>query len=152
MRRELGRRATGGFDDGLHGIDVLFDAAGPWLPVDVYENIVGVVAGEHSLPVGLVPSHEVELIHAPEVADHLVVRHHRTSFWGHSSIRKPSPELLARQMHRLDLEQRPSDTGANRPPAARLPRTHQGLWVPKSLAPGRRPCMRRFARLLLARG
>jgi hypothetical protein len=78
MRLDLGRRATGAFDERFHGIDVFLDAAGPRLSVDIYENIVGVVTGEGSLPVGLVPPCEIELIHTPEVAVHLVVHHQ----WG----------------------------------------------------------------------
>ncbi len=46
------------------------------LPVDIYKNVVGMVVGKHAVPVGAVPSHEVELIHALEVAGYLVIRHH----------------------------------------------------------------------------
>jgi len=59
-----------------HGIDVLLDPMGLGLPVDIYKNVVGMVVGEHAVPVGAVPSHEVELIHALEVAGYLVIRHH----------------------------------------------------------------------------
>jgi len=46
------------------------------LPAGIYTNVAGVVVGEHAVPVGAVPSHEVELIHALEVAGYLVIRHH----------------------------------------------------------------------------
>jgi hypothetical protein len=46
------------------------------LPVDIYKNVVGMVVGKHAVPVGAVPSHEVELIHALEVAGYLVIRLH----------------------------------------------------------------------------
>src|SRR5262245_33093344 len=57
------------------------DAVGLGQPVDIYENVVGVAAGEHSRPVGLVPPVEVEFIHGLEVADYLIVRHPGGSFW-----------------------------------------------------------------------
>ena len=86
MGRDLDGRATGGLDEGLHGIDVLLDAVGLGLPVDIYENVVGVVVGEHALPVGSVPPLEVEFIHALEVAGYLVVRHNEASFRDQSAI------------------------------------------------------------------
>jgi hypothetical protein len=74
--RDLDGRATGGLDECPHGIDVLLDPVGVGLPVDIYKNVVRMVVGEHAVPVGAVPSHEVELIHALEVAGYLVICHH----------------------------------------------------------------------------
>ena len=43
------------------------------LPIDVH--VVGVVVGEHAVPVGVVPSREVEVIHALEVGCDLILFH-----------------------------------------------------------------------------
>jgi hypothetical protein len=59
---------------------VLLDPMGLGLPVDIYTNVAGMVVGEHAVPVGAVPSHEVELIHALEVACYLVIRITAASF------------------------------------------------------------------------
>jgi hypothetical protein len=48
--------------------------------VDIYTNVAGMVVGEHAVPVGAVPSHEVELIHTLEVAGYLVIRITAASF------------------------------------------------------------------------
>jgi hypothetical protein len=87
MGRDLDRRAAGGLDESPHSIDMLLNAVGLGLPVDIYENVVGVVMGEHAVPVGFVPSLEVELIHALEVAGYLVVRHDLVSFRDQRVIR-----------------------------------------------------------------
>lgn len=59
------------------------------------------------------------------------------SFWDQSSIRKPSRRnnAAAIRTDSIDLEQPPSDIGAHRPPAARLPRTHQRS-RPRRRSPG----------------
>ena len=54
--RDLDGCATGGLDERPHGIDVLLESMGLGLPVDIYKNVVGMVVGEHAMPVGAVPS------------------------------------------------------------------------------------------------
>jgi len=46
MGLDLHGRATGGLDEGFHGVDVLANAVRLRLPVDIHENVVGVVVGE----------------------------------------------------------------------------------------------------------
>ena len=56
VRGDLRRRtATTLFDVCLHGINVLTDAMGSGLSLPVDENVVGVVVGEHTGPIGVVP-------------------------------------------------------------------------------------------------
>ena len=56
---------------------MLLDAVGGRLPFAIYNNVIGVVLGEDAVPVGFVLSVEVELVHACEVAYHLIVCHDR---------------------------------------------------------------------------
>src|SRR5215469_1080879 len=51
-------------DYGLHGVDVFVDAVGWRLIVDVDQNVVGVVVGEQTVPVGSVPCRKVQVVHA----------------------------------------------------------------------------------------
>jgi hypothetical protein len=64
------------FDVRLHGLDVLLDAVGRGLSLPVHEDIVGVMVSEDAGPVGVVPSHDVEFIHALKVAINCVVVRH----------------------------------------------------------------------------
>jgi hypothetical protein len=73
--RDLNRRTTGGVNERLHGIYMFLDAVSLGLPVHVYKNVIGVMTGEHPIPVGSIPSGEVEFIHAPQIAGYLVVCH-----------------------------------------------------------------------------
>ena len=59
---------------------MLLDAVRHGLALPIHEHVVGVVVGEHSVPVGVVPSGEVEVIHALEVAYDLIVWHEISSF------------------------------------------------------------------------
>jgi len=43
-------------------IDVLLDTASRLLPLPVHHHVVGVVVGEHAVPVGVVPALEVEVV------------------------------------------------------------------------------------------
>jgi len=58
-------------DPNLTGWDVIWMGVPP-----VVSTNARMASGEHAVPVGAVPSHEVELIHALEVAGYLVIRHH----------------------------------------------------------------------------
>ncbi|MGH9080765.1 MAG: hypothetical protein ACRDYE_11955 [Acidimicrobiales bacterium] len=48
----------------FHGVDVLLDTVGRGLTLPVHQDIVGVMVCEDAGPIGVIPSHEVELIHA----------------------------------------------------------------------------------------
>src|SRR6267143_3169565 len=75
MGLDLGGRATGALDEGLHRVDVLTDAMRRSLPMHLHENVISVVAGEDALPVRLVPAREVELIHTLKIARYCFVSH-----------------------------------------------------------------------------
>src|SRR5438876_4871037 len=93
MRLDLHRRATGGLDERLHGVNVLLNAVRLRLPVDIHENVVGVIVGEDATPVRSVPAREIELIHTVEIARYLVVGHAVGLLPDHSSteILRPEP-------------------------------------------------------------
>src|SRR4051794_807211 len=67
VRGNLDRRAAGGLDQSLHCLDVFLDASGGRLPLDFNNHVVGVAVGERAMPVGSVPSVEVELIHSLQI-------------------------------------------------------------------------------------
>ena len=71
----LGRGAPNGIDEGLTCGNVLRDATRGFLSLPVHKNIISVVMGEDAVPVGLVPTVEVEIVHSPEVAINLLVLH-----------------------------------------------------------------------------
>src|SRR5262249_11543610 len=77
MGRDLHGRATCGLDERLHGVDVLLNPVRLRLPVDIHENVVGVVTGEDAMPVRSVPAREIEVIHTLEIARYHVVSHAR---------------------------------------------------------------------------
>src|SRR6267143_3756243 len=75
MGLDLGGRATGALDEGLHRVDVLTDAMRRSLPMHLHENVISVVAGEDALPVRFVPAREVELVHPLKIARCCFVGH-----------------------------------------------------------------------------
>src|SRR6516165_2326270 len=81
VRRDLGRRASRRLDVCLHRSDVLADAVGHRLALPVDEHVVGVVMGEHAVPVGVVPTGEIEVVHSLEVGADLVIAHAFTLSW-----------------------------------------------------------------------
>jgi hypothetical protein len=69
----LGRRAAGRLDIRLHGIDVRLNPPFRFLALPVDVHVVGVVTGEHAMPISVVPSREVEVIDALEVGGRLIL-------------------------------------------------------------------------------
>ena len=72
---ELGRRAPNGIDESLTCGNVLRNATRGFLSLPVHKNIISVVMGEDAVPVGLVPTVEVEVVHSLEVSINLLVLH-----------------------------------------------------------------------------
>jgi hypothetical protein len=56
---------------------MLFNPVSRRLTLPVHQDIVGVVMGEHTVPVGIVPSIEVKIIHALEILVDLILVHGR---------------------------------------------------------------------------
>jgi hypothetical protein len=90
-------------------LDVLLDTACGRLPFDFHKDVVGVLVGEHAMPVGSVLSLEVELIHSLKIADYLV------SVMAEVSFREPVP---------IDCTSPLADVRRSRPTSS--PRTGQG--------------------------
>src|SRR5690349_11634383 len=55
--------------------EVLLDAVRHGLALPIHQHVVGVVASEHAVPVGVVPSGEVKVVHALEVGGDVVIVH-----------------------------------------------------------------------------
>jgi hypothetical protein len=49
---------------------------GHWLTLPVHHDVVGVVMREHAMPIGAVPSGEVEIVHSSKIAIYLIIARH----------------------------------------------------------------------------
>src|SRR3954453_18094048 len=110
VRGNLDRRTTGGLDQSLHRLDVFLDTACGRLPLDLHNHVVGVAVGERTMPVGSVPSVEIELIHSLQIAGYLVTCHDRSLLPGRIPIACPS---LSADVRRFT---RPHPQGPDRAP------------------------------------
>ena len=77
MRLDLDGRATIALDERSHRLNVLTDAMRRGLPMQLDNNVIGVVWSEDAVPVCSVPAREIELVHVFEIERCRVLGHDR---------------------------------------------------------------------------
>src|SRR6266581_1430055 len=113
MRLHLDGRTTGALDEGLHRLDVLASAVRRRLPVDIYEHVIRVVAGEDALPVPCVPAREVELVHPLEIARYGFVGHDGCLLFQVASWRPARARSASRCWRRSSYASEPGGAAAS---------------------------------------
>ena len=68
MRRDLDGCTTRALDERSHRLDVLTDAMRRGLPMQLDNNVIGVVWSEDAVPVCSVPAREIELVHVSRLS------------------------------------------------------------------------------------